>query len=105
MKFYIYCHTCHDGRRYFGFTENIDKRWSSSGTDYRRQPKLKYHMDLYGWDSIKHEVLLELEDRDEALNVETALINYYETFREQYGLNIRLNQDRLFEILQFSRKF
>ncbi len=66
-----------DGKVYVGVTENPKYRWRPSA--YRKEKDFYSLIEKHGWKNVKEtlEILLETENRDEAIKLEGSLINQY----------------------------
>lgn len=85
-KWIVYCHTCPNGKRYFGVTSySPNIRWRN-GQGYKNAP---FHnaISKYGWDNIKHEVLFENLTKGDAEQKEVELIRRYQTLMSENGYN------------------
>ena len=69
----VYQHVTPDGMHYFGQTNNIKRRWSSNGAEYKGTALYPY-IEKYGWDNIQHIVLFKDQTRENALWIEDFLI-------------------------------
>ena len=74
----VYQHVTPDGMYYFGATQNVERRWSNNGAEYKRTA-LQPYIEKFGWDNIQHIVLFKEQTRENALWIEDFLI---ETARE-----------------------
>lgn len=84
----IYKHTCPNGKVYIGITGgNPLDRWKS-GKGYENNLHFYRAILKYGWDNIKHEILLDSLTQKEAAHYETELIAAYESTNPQFGYNI-----------------
>lgn len=85
-KFWVYIHTCPNGKRYVGCTTKVkpEYRWVE-GRGYRRQP-FEEAIRKYGWDNITHEVF-EVDSKEEMYRKEIELISFYHTNDPEYGYN------------------
>ena len=91
-KFYVYVHTCPNGKRYVGATTQArpEFRWKG-GRGYGGiflQDILKY-----GWDNITHEVL-EVDSREEMYRKEIELISFYHSNDPRYGYNSSIGGEK-----------
>ena len=77
-KYVVYQHVTPDGMYYFGQTQNVERRWSNNGAEYKRTA-LQPYIEKFGWDNIKHIVLFRDQTKEDALFIEDFLI---ETARE-----------------------
>lgn len=85
----IYKHTLPDGRAYVGMTgvEKIYDRWHY-GAGYSRQTRFYNEILKFGWNNIQHEILEEVEDREEAKEREQYYIELFETYIPEKGFNV-----------------
>ena len=72
-NFSVYQHVTPDGMYYFGATNNIKRRWSNNGAEYKGTALYPY-IEKYGWDNIQHIVLFKDQTRENALWIEDFLI-------------------------------
>ena len=64
MKGIIYKHTCPNGKSYIGQTyRSVEERWSN-GSGYYNIKYFNNAIRKYGWENIKHEILVEIEFED-----------------------------------------
>lgn len=84
-KFYVYIHTCPNGKKYVGVTgRDPESRWKE-GRGYKHQLFGKAILK-YGWDNITHEVF-EVESEEEMYRKEIELISFYHSNDPRYGYN------------------
>lgn len=69
----VYQHVTPDGMYYFGQTQNVEKRWSNNGIQYKGTSLYPY-IEQYGWDNIQHIILFREQTREDALWIEDFLI-------------------------------
>ena len=86
-NFSVYQHVTPDGMYYFGATQNVERRWSRNGAEYKGTA-LQPYIEKFGWDNIKHIVLFKDQTKENALWIENFLI---ETARED---GVCINQRR-----------
>lgn len=84
----VYMHTFPNGKRYIGITCNTPQRRWQKGYGYAHQPVVYNAIVKYGWDSIKHEVVVDKLTLDEANAKEQELITLYQTTNHAYGYNV-----------------
>ena len=85
--YYVYVHTCPDGKRYVGQTSNSPKvRWKE-GFGYRTQTPFFTAIVKFGWLNIKHEII-KVSSREEMFNLERSLIERYKTTDPEFGYNV-----------------
>ncbi len=89
-KFYVYIHTCPNGKKYVGATtQKPEYRWNR-GKSYLGSP-LQKDVERYGWDSFSHEVF-EVNSEEEMFKKETELINTLHTTDPKHGYNRSLGK-------------
>ena len=69
----VYQHVTPDGMYYFGATQNVERRWSRNGAEYKGTGLYPY-IEKYGWENIQHIVLFREQTRENALWIEDFLI-------------------------------
>ena len=69
----VYQHITPDGMYYFGATQNVERRWSRNGAEYKGTGLYPY-IEKYGWENIQHIVLFREQTRENALWIEDFLI-------------------------------
>ena len=69
----VYQHITPDNMYYFGATQNVERRWSRNGAEYKRTA-LQPYIEKFGWDNIQHIVLFKDQTRENALWIEDFLI-------------------------------
>ena len=69
----VYQHVTPDGLYYFGQTQNVERRWSRNGAEYKRTSLYPY-IEKFGWDNIQHIVLFKDQTKENALWIEDFLI-------------------------------
>ena len=72
-KYVVYQHVTPDNMYYFGQTQNVERRWSNNGAEYKKT-SLQPYIEKYGWDNIKHIVLFRDQTKENALWIENFLI-------------------------------
>lgn len=84
----VYKHTNKiNGKVYIGITRtNVELRWRSDGSGYRKCVKFYNAVKKYGWDNFSHEILFTGLTKEEACTLEIALISKYK--RENISYNI-----------------
>lgn len=85
----VYKHTAPNGKSYIGVTCRPLKKRFVSGNGYKRNPAFFADILKYGWNQIKHAVLFECQDKEEAEKKEAEMIAAYNTTDERYGYNLR----------------
>ena len=82
----VYVHIAPDGKRYFGYSRAVGKRWKS-GKGYRKNKRFYEAICRIGWDNFKHVILKKELSVDEAREMERRLILEYESWKEEKGYN------------------
>ena len=86
-KFYVYIHTCPNGKKYVGLTTTEPKkRWGSNGVRYKSNKHFYSAIQKYGWDNIEHQVI-EIDTMSEMYYLEKYLISYYHSNKKEFGYN------------------
>lgn len=88
----VYKHTAPNGKVYIGITkrERAEERWGKDGYEYRRgsNPHFSRAINKYGWENIKHEIIIDGLTKCEAEQLEMELIAEYRSNERKYGYNI-----------------
>lgn len=87
--------TNYDHNKYYiGITgRDVRKRWGSNGSQYKEQIYFYRAIQKYGWDNIKHIVLIEDVSKVIADECEKYLIAKYQTNNPEHGYNITQGGD------------
>lgn len=91
----VYVHTnLINGKIYIGITNDIERRWRNNGIEYK--PK-KYNtrpfwnaIEKYGWDSFKHEILINNLTFEEACEYEKYYIALSGSRDNKIGYNVAI---------------
>lgn len=78
-------HTFPDGMKYIGQTTTLPKRRFYNGNGYKKQPDIWNHIQHFGWESVKTEILYSNIPVDELRRYETRSIDRHNTYLD--GLN------------------
>lgn len=79
-------HAFPDGKRYIGCTHgNAKNRWQG-GLGYEEQPVFSAILK-YGWNNVRHYILMDGLTKDEALLYEAAFIYSWKTYTRSKGYN------------------
>lgn len=88
MSYCVYKHTCPNDKVYIGITnQNPLRRWNS-GRGYQNQKLFHRAILKYGWDNIRHEILLDDLTKEEAYQKEIELIGQYKSNQKEFGYNV-----------------
>lgn len=87
-KYCVYEHLFPNGKRYIGITHmKPERRWGKNGSNYKQQ-FMANAIKKYGWDNIKHNIIVENLTKDEACEKEKELIKLYDTTNHIKGYNL-----------------
>lgn len=85
-NYIVYKHTSPSGKVYIGITkQSIKQRWRC-GKGYKHCIIFLQAINKYGWDNIKHEILLQNQDADSAKYSEKYLIKWYKSHNISYNV-------------------
>lgn len=86
MSFFVYTHTCPNGKRYVGVTKKtLEERWKN-GEGYKKQKHFYAAIQKYGWENIEHKSF-EVESTSLMIYWERILIYHHKTIDKKYGYN------------------
>lgn len=86
--FVLYKHTTPSGKIYIGITcSETKKRWGSNGVNYKSSTYFYQAIKKYGWDNIKHEILVLDLTETEAKKLEIETIAKYKADNRKHGYN------------------
>lgn len=87
-QYYLYKHTCPNGKVYIGITSQIpSKRWNN-GKGYKLHNQHFYAaIEKFGWENIKHEILFDGLTKAEAEQKEIELIAQNKSNQREFGYN------------------
>ena len=92
--FFVYIHTCPNGKRYIGVTiKNPEIRWNN-GKGYRQNTYFYRAIQKYGWDNIEHECFT-VESIGLMNYWERILIHHYNTIIPEFGYNHTSGGERI----------
>lgn len=91
-KFWVYVHTCPNGKKYVGCTTQDPLRRWNEGKGYINQVFGRAILK-FGWDNITHEVL-EVESEEEMYRKEIELISFFHSNDPKFGYNQTEGGDR-----------
>ena len=85
-KFWVYIHTCPNGKKYVGVTgRDPESRWKE-GRGYQTNKHFYSAILKYGWTNFEHEVF-EVDSKEEMYRKEVELISFYHSNDPEYGYN------------------
>lgn len=83
----VYMHESPSGKRYIGITaRKLETRWGG-GCNYKNNSYFWKAIQKYGWENIKHIILAENLNKEEACEKEKEYIAAYKTDNALYGYN------------------
>lgn len=92
-KYIVYKHTTPSGKIYIGITRRkAEERWLD-GRGYKYNKHFYNAIKKYGWDNIKHEILLKDLQEHEAKEMERFFIQLYKSYDHNFGYNKTLGGD------------
>ena len=109
-EYSVYCHTFPNGKRYVGISSDCENRWKN-GKGYETQPKMDRAIQKYGWENIKHDIVLSGLSKEQANELEKYLISELNTI--QNGYNVTIGGDTVngcylnsyvLEMIQYSKR-
>ncbi len=83
----VYEHIFPNGKKYIGISSNAVKRWRN-GDGYRSQGKVWNAIDRYGWDNVKHNIIIDGISKEQAEAMEQYLISELDTIDNGYNTAI-----------------
>lgn len=83
----VYKQTTPSGKVYIGITKcTVEKRWES-GSGYKSNKHFYSAIKKYGWDNIKHEIVVTGLNKWQACKVEQSLIKHFGSTNPNRGYN------------------
>jgi group I intron endonuclease len=89
----VYKHTAPNGKIYIGITSQKPKNRFKGGKGYYHNEHFKHAILSYGWENIKHEILANGLNREEAIIEEKRLIAFYNSTNFKRGYNLMTGGD------------
>lgn len=83
----VYEHVFPNGKKYIGISSDAVKRWRN-GKGYKEQTKVSKAIKKYGWDNIKHNIILDGLTKKQAETIEKYLISELHTIDNGYNVAI-----------------
>lgn len=84
----LYVHVCPNDKNYIGITKNTPERRWGNGKHYKNCILFNRAIKKYGWNNIKHIIVLTNLTKEEAENKEQSLISFLKSNNPNYGYNI-----------------
>jgi len=105
MKYCVYCHTNKiNNKKYIGITRNIPERRWNNGRGYLNNDHFHRAIEKYGWHNFSHEILYTDLSKEQAEEIEIALIKEYDSANPEHGYNIELGGNGTGRITDETRK-
>lgn len=82
----VYIHTFPNGKHYVGLTMQAPERRWNNGHGYKDSPKMAKAIKKYGWENVRHEILLTGLTKAEAEAEEIHLIKKYDSIENGYNI-------------------
>lgn len=93
-SFTVYLHRTPSNKVYVGMTQkSVKQRWGTNGNGYKTQQLFWRAIQKYGWENIQHEIIADNLSKEEACELETALIAKYQSNNCEFGYNISAGGD------------
>ena len=88
MLYSVYCHTFPNGKKYIGISKDPKRRWSANGLYYMKQTKIARAINKYGWQNVKHDILVDGLTEEQAKTLEVSLIAQMDTIKKGYNVSV-----------------
>ena len=86
MNYFVYVHSCPNGKKYVGITRQRPKKRWNNGYGYVKNEHFSRAIKKYGWENIEH-MIIEVDTENEMYYLERYLIAYYNSNDPDYGYN------------------
>ena len=80
----VYEHIFPNGKKYIGISCDAEKRWRN-GKGYETQPKIARAINKYGWENVKHNIIIDGISKEDAETLERYLIAELKTIDNGYN--------------------
>ena len=96
-KYCVYRHVFPNGKCYIGITsQKLKRRWRNNGEGYKitkkngeyYQPLMARAINKYGWENVKHEILFDGLNLEEASRIEQICILLFRSTDIRFGYNL-----------------
>lgn len=85
-----YCIYAHmnkiNGKIYIGISKNVANRWAHREESYKRSPAIYNAFKKYGWDGFEHIVMWDNMTKEEACQLEKAMIFLFRFSNKSYNI-------------------
>lgn len=86
-KYCVYMHTSPSGKVYIGITSRKPNRRWNNGNGYKNNRHFTAAIQKYGWDSFRHDILIDGLTKDEAMVEEQRFIKEFNATDREFGYN------------------
>lgn len=86
-KYVVYLMTFPNGKRYCGYSSNIERRWRNEN-EYKTQKLVYRAIQKYGWNNIKKEIIYVFDNSQDALKQEAICIEQMDLLNTNNGYNM-----------------
>lgn len=83
----VYEHVFPNGKKYIGISCDAEKRWRN-GKGYETQGKIANAIKRYGWENVKHNIIVDGISKEQAQTLEQYLIAELNTIKGGYNTSI-----------------
>ena len=83
----VYEHVFPSGKKYIGISCNAEKRWMN-GNGYKTQKKMWNAIQKYGWENVRHNIIVSEITKKKAEQIERYLIAELNTIQNGYNVAI-----------------
>lgn len=87
-KYVVYIHIVPNGKKYIGITSQRPMQRWANGKGYSKNTLFHRAINKYGWNNIQHIIIAENISKEEACDLEKALIIGCKTTNPKYGYNV-----------------
>jgi len=84
MPWCLYEHVFPNGKKYIGISKDPEKRWRN-GSGYESQSKIANAIKRYGWENVKHNIIMDGLTKEQAERLEQYLIAELKTIPNGYN--------------------
>ena len=102
--FTVYKHTSPTGKVYIGITRQKPEHRFQHGEGYKSSPVFYAAIQKHGWESFRHEILMEGLTEAEACEMERELIKQYQSQSHEHGYNIEAGGRNPEKLSEWSRR-
>ena len=93
QNYKVYMHICPNNKKYIGITKQQPKKRWQNGNGYKTQNHFYRAIMKYGWQNIKHIILFDKLNYQQACKKEIELIKLFKTNNYNFGYNVSSGGD------------